>query len=115
MYSLKDLFCETQWIEWNARQEYIPVGFVPSAAVGVCLKGVWPGGVCPGVSAGGVCPEGVWGISPSRGCTPPPVDRILDTRLWKHCLSATLFAGGKNGKNLLIFLYVVSNNILQNF
>ena len=26
--------------------------------------------------------------------TPPAVDRILDTRLWKHYLSATSFADG---------------------
>ena len=29
-----------------------------------------------------VCPGGIWQT--------PPVDRILDTHLWKHCLSATL-------------------------
>ena len=27
--------------------------------------------------------------------TPPAVDRILDTRLWKHYLSATSFVDGK--------------------
>ena len=30
------------------------------------------------------------------GYTTPPEDRILDTRLWKHCLSATSFADGKD-------------------
>ena len=30
------------------------------------------------------------------GYTPPPVDRILDTRLSKHYLSATTDADGKN-------------------
>ena len=51
------------------RQECIPVGCVPSAAVAVCwggqclpTRGVWPGGCLPrrGLSAqGGVCPGGV--------------------------------------------------------
>ena len=32
-----------------------------------------------------------------RGCTPfPPVDKILDTRLWKHYLSATTVADDNN-------------------
>ena len=42
---------------------------------------VYLGGVCP---AGGVCLEGCLpgGCLPrKKGCTPPPVDRILDTRL----------------------------------
>ena len=72
------------------------------------------GCVCPGwVSAQGGCLPG--GLSAQRlsakgvvclegglpvclgirgGCTPPPVDRILDTRLRKHYLSAALFADG---------------------
>ena len=29
-------------------------------------------------------------------CTPPPVDRIFDTRLWKHYLSATTVADDNN-------------------
>ena len=33
-----------------------------------------------------------------RGCTPLPVDRILDTRLSKHYLSETSLADGKNDK-----------------
>ena len=46
----------------HKKQECIPVGCVPSAAVAVCrrcLRGE--------VSAGGVCPEGV---SAQRGCLP---------------------------------------------
>ena len=39
-----------------------------------------------------------WGVSASGGVCPgactPPLDRILDTRLWKHYLSATSFADG---------------------
>ena len=31
----------------------------------------------------------------------PPVDRILDTRLWKHYLSATSFADGNNDNFIL--------------
>ena len=62
----------------------------------VCCSGcLVEGGVCLGVSAwGGICLEG--GVSPG-GCTPPPVDRILDTCLWKHYLSATSFADGNDG------------------
>ena len=61
-------------------------------------------GVCPGVSAQGSClPRGVsaQGCLPRRGgCLPrcmlgyTPTDRILDTRLQKHYLSATSFADG---------------------
>ena len=47
------------------------------------------GGVCPGVSTQGGLPGG-------GGVHLPPVDRILDTRLWKHCLSTTSFADGNN-------------------
>ena len=63
------------------KQECIPVGCVPSAAVDVCL-------------AGGLSGWGVVYISL------PTVDRILDTRLWKHNLSATSFADGKNFKHI---------------
>ena len=94
---------------------------------GGCLpRGVCQGGVC--LTGGGVCPEGclsrgclpggcVWsgGVSARRGgvwrtrgngclprgCTPPPVDRILDTHLWKHYLSATLFADGNDEPSLV--------------
>ena len=46
------------------------------------------------VCLGGVSAQG-------RGVyTSPPVDKILDTRLWKHCLSVTSFAGGKDAKAL---------------
>ena len=40
---------------------------------GVCLGDVCLGGI----SAGGCLP----GVVAQGGCTPPPVDRILDTRL----------------------------------
>ena len=95
------------------KQEYIPVGCLPSAAVAVCRVGclpeggsvcprgvclVWPGGVCL-VCPGGCLPGGVYlvflgGVCPG-GCQPGlssgvpgrhPPDRILDTRLWKHYL-----------------------------
>ena len=58
------------------KQECIPVGCVPSATVAVYLR-VSPreGGVCSGVYT--------------------PLDRILDTCLWKHYLSGTSFADGK--------------------
>ena len=47
-----------------------------------------------GVSAclGGVCPGGVSAVCQKQ--PPPTVDRILDTRLWKHYLSATTVADG---------------------
>ena len=48
------------------------------------------GGVVPG--QGGCLSGGVWCLG---GVHLPPVDRILDTRFWKHYLSATSFAGGK--------------------
>ena len=98
-------------------QECIPVGCLSSAGLavgggGACLGGVCPGGVCLGVSApvhagihsplvrhgGGVCPSTCWD-------THPPVHRILDTRLWKHYLSATSFADGKYAM-LLLFLFI---------
>ena len=58
------------------------------------------GGVCPGCVSdkGGV----LGGVSHHAlgqgGVTPPPVDRILDTRLWKHYLSATIVADGNYAK-----------------
>ena len=68
-----------------SKQECIPVGCVPSAAVAVgggwgCLEGVCPGGVCPGgCLPGGVSAQG-WGVSAwglcvsqhalGRGCLP---------------------------------------------
>ena len=58
-----------------------------SAQEGVCLG--------MGVSAWGGClPRDGECLLPT-GCTPPPMDRILDTRLCKHYLSATSFADGK--------------------
>ena len=54
-----------------------------------CLpRGCTPGGVCP-------CTQtvSVWGCLPGR-CTPLPVDRILDTCLWKHYLFATTVVDG---------------------
>ena len=93
-----------------SKQECIPVGCVPSAAVasvgggGVWPEGdVWPGegGVClprgasdqGGMSAQGVSAQG--DVCPG-GCLPqcmlrytPPVDRILNIHFWKHYLSAT--------------------------
>ena len=59
----------------STKQECIPVGCVPSAAVAVGGgAGCLPGGVCPGdVSAwGGVCPSACWDTHP------PPVNRITD-------------------------------------
>ena len=72
---------------------------VPGPGGGVCLVpgggGVCSGGVC--LVPGGVClvPErgGAWsgGVSQHalRQTPSPPVDRILDTRLWKYYLGPT--------------------------
>ena len=58
---------------------------------GVCFWGcvwsrgcVWSEGVC---LVRGVCL--VWGVHPSMHWGRPPVDRILDTRLWKYYLDPT--------------------------
>ena len=67
-----------------SKQECIPVGCVPSAAVAIgggsargCVRVcVCEGGVCPG---GCVCPEQV--CLPNKCTPPPPVDSIPDTRL----------------------------------
>ena len=43
-----------------------------------------------------------------RSYTPrPPVDRILDTHLWKHYVSATSFADGKNDTATMLEFQVV--------
>ena len=61
------------------KQECIPVGCVPSAAVAAGEGGMypsmyWAGGVCPG----SVCPGGsAWGVS-VRHRPPPPVNRMTD-------------------------------------
>ena len=111
----------TDAIHFKIKQECIPVGCVPSAAVAA-------GGCLPrGVSARGVCPVGCvpTGVFAQGGCIPActmqgvcipactgqgcvsqhvlagrcllqcmlgyiPLDRILDTRLWKHYLSRTV-------------------------
>ena len=66
-------------IKWKQnQQECIPVRCVPPAH--------WPHLV---ISAG----RG-W-LRPRGRATPAPLDRILDTRLWKHYLPATSVAGGK--------------------
>ena len=61
------------------QQECIPVGCVPSAAVAAAVPG-W----C-------VCVPACKGVD-----TPPSVDKILDTRLWKHYLSATTVVDGND-------------------
>ena len=86
---------------------------------GVCPGGVCPGGLCPvgclpgwgvsaqrvsdhgGVSAqwvclpGGICPGGLSAPVNAGIQHPSLVDRILETHLRKHYLSATSFADGK--------------------
>ena len=69
----------------SEQQECIPIGCVPPARYctrGVSVQGhLCPGAVCPGRE--GVCPGGV------SVRETPPVERILDTHLWKHYLAAT--------------------------
>ena len=92
----KELECDKKY---PSKQECIPVGCIPSGAVavfggrggGICLPAgvsVYGGCVCLGVCLS------MWVVSAmgEGGYTPPP-DRILDTRLWKHYLSAaTVFS-----------------------
>ena len=81
--------------EFSDKQECIPVGCLPSAAVAVlggclprsvCLRLSAQRGVCPGGAClGGVCPGSCMpragrlpkGVS-ALGCTPPPMDRMTD-------------------------------------
>ena len=114
MWTLNWILYELIW-----KQECIPVGCVPSAAVtvgggvcfpggvlsdrAVCFLGVYflGEGVCfPGVLSGGCASRAGGGCLPlgyvytsmhwGRHTTPPPhVDRILETRLWKYYPVAT--------------------------
>ena len=62
------------------------------SAQGGCLPGgcVCLGGVCPGgCLAGGVCLGGCIPACTEVDTPLPPVDRILDTRLWKYYLATT--------------------------
>ena len=66
---------------------------------GVSAQGVsaWRGEGCLPDREERVCLPGS-GVSPHGGVYLPPVDRILGIRLWKHYLSATLFADGNRGR-----------------
>ena len=69
-----------------------------SAYVGLPRGGCLPGGVYPeerGVCLGSVCQEGGVCLGGAGGVS-PPMDKILDTHLWKHYHSATTVAGGNN-------------------
>ena len=55
----------------------------------VCVQG----GVCQGVD-GGVWLRGVYST--------PTVNRIIDTRWWKHYLSATTVGDGKNSYEVIM-------------
>ena len=87
------LHCDFHLIK---QQECILVWCIPPASVAM---GGWfaLGGCLPG----GCLPKEGWstslfplyaGIHPPH----PPVDRMNNSRLWKHYLPATSFAGGKN-------------------
>ena len=88
-------------------QECIPVGCVPPAhwlhlvvsAGGCACRGVHAWGVAC-VLGWHACPGGMCACPGGHECPGgmpcmPPVDRFLDTRLWKHYLPATTVAGGK--------------------
>ena len=71
-------------------------GGVPSPGVCVSdLGGIWPGGV--------VCLR----HAPTPGQTQPlpPVNRILDTRLWKYYLGHNFVAAGNDRSNTLFIYY----------
>ena len=100
LYSVKTW--RKKWMK--IKQECIPVKCIPSAAVAICWGvGVCLGGVCPGASAwghlsGGVC---LWGggVFAQGGCLPRRGVHLplwTDRHLWKHNLSATTVADGKN-------------------
>ena len=91
-------FCFLTWI----KQECIPVGCVPPAAVAV--RGAWP--VPPNFPLGcGTGPDPpqippwLWAWRPlprtrhPPGPGTPPVDRILDTRFWKYYLAPNFVCG----------------------
>ena len=107
-----DISLKTAW-----KQECIPVGYVPFAAVAVC----WGRGgvVCPGreclpargvfaCQGGDVClPEGCLprGCLPPGGCLPARVGvhllLLTDRHPWKHNLSATTVADGTGRERLI--------------
>ena len=80
---------------------HLPGGRGVAAQRGSNQGCVWPGGVCLGggglTGVEAVCPRGSYqGVSADRGVYLSmhwaggfPVDRILDTHLWKHNLSTT--------------------------
>ena len=89
-------------IVYMFQQECIPVGCVPAAHwpyAAVCFAGGCLLGGAVSAPGGGGLPLG--GCLLQRGCvcvsqhalrqtpSPPPVDRILDTRLWKYYLGPT--------------------------
>ena len=102
------LFCCDRWTQYfkAKKQECIPVGCVPSAAVAVCWgclrrgclpRGFLPRGVCP---RRGVC-LGVWGsaqgggglqkggVYPSMHWSRHPPCEQNDRQVWKLYLAAT--------------------------
>ena len=93
---------------YSNKQECIPLGCIPSAAVAIsgggvsAYGGVRPGGclprgcVCPGrcLPMGCVCLEGM--CIPACNGADTPVNRVPDTCLWKHYLSATTVSDGNN-------------------
>ena len=67
------------------------------------------GGCLP--ARGGVCPSPCW-VTCLGGCLPQSMlDRILDTCLWKHYLSATTVA---DGNNFIWFLFMLLQVCLRN-
>ena len=81
------------------KQESIPVGCVPSAAVAVCCRGCLPEGCLPvgcaagGCLLGGVCLGGMC-IPACTETDTPTVNRMTDRQVQKHYLSATSFVEG---------------------
>ena len=79
-----------------------PGGCLPARGRGVC-----PGGCLP--ATGDVCLP--VGCLPARGMSGrPPLDGILDTRLWKHYLSSTSFADGNKRSIMSNILVLFQTN-----
>ena len=75
---------------FTCKQECIPVGYVPSAAV--AAGGWWGGGVCPGwcLTRGGVCPGGCLPVEylPRRGLFAQEGVSVQESRVWLGVMSA---------------------------
>ena len=84
----RSVYLEGRVSAWG---RYLPKGVSLGGCLPRGIRGSLPRGMPSGVCLGGVCP----GVSAKGVYTTPPVDKILDTRLWKHYPSPTTVADGK--------------------